>query len=288
MQISLFSTDLKIKINALGAELCSVKNNNGVEFIWQSEKDVWPRHAPVLFPIVGKLKDNSFSFNNNKFELPQHGFARDMEFELVSSEPGTCTFRLASNDETKKKYPFDFVFDINYILNGSTLTTNYSVKNNSGDKIYFSVGAHPGFNCPLMSNEKFEDYILEFEEGVYKQTLLEGGLLSEDTKNIELSHNQLPLSLSLFDRDALVLENNQVNKISLKHRSGFSQITMHCEGWPYFGIWSKKGCNRFVCLEPWYGVADSNKAEGDISKKKGILSLEAGKEFKASFSLTFC
>lgn len=288
MHIDLVSTQLHVKINAHGAELSSVKNNNGVEFIWQADKEVWPRHAPVLFPIVGKLKNNKFSFNKNSHELPQHGFARDMEFTLVSNAPGTCAFRLSSSEETKKKYPFDFEFEISYLLNDNTLKTTYVVKNTSKEKIYFALGAHPGFNCPLMANEKFEDYVLEFENDKYEQTLLEDGLLSSNKKSLQLTNKQLAVSVSLFDKDALVFENNQVNAITLKHKSGSSKITMQCKDWPYFGIWSKKECDRFVCLEPWYGIADSTNASGNLEEKKGIIALEGGKEFSASFSVTFC
>jgi galactose mutarotase-like enzyme len=129
MLTQLSSDQLKITINSLGAELCSVKNNKDVEFIWQANKDVWARHAPVLFPVVGKLKDNFFVFDEKKYELPQHGFARDAEFNLKQSSSSSCTFELTSNSETKQKFPFDFVFQIQYELKRNKLTTTYNVFN---------------------------------------------------------------------------------------------------------------------------------------------------------------
>jgi galactose mutarotase-like enzyme len=288
MQVCLTSIHLKVCIDSAGAEISSVKNTNGIEFIWQGDKEIWARHAPVLFPIVGKLKDNTFFYNDRSFELPQHGFARDMEFELAESSPGHCRFRLTSNEETKNKYPFDFTFDITYILNGNTLTTEYTVTNAGAENMPFSVGAHPGFNCPLLANETFEEYLLEFENSSHEQTLLKDGLLSDKKQQLNLKNNQLPLNAALFDKDALVFENNQVNKVTLRHTTSSNSITMHCEGWPYFGIWSKKGCDRFICLEPWFGIADSIDATGDIQDKKGIISLAPSKDFRASFSCTFC
>lgn len=288
MQVNLSSTQLRAVINSGGAELSSLKNNNGIEYIWQADKTIWPRHAPVLFPIVGKLKDNSYAVNDKQYQLSQHGFARDMNFEVVSTAPGECTFRLTSDQETRKKYPFDFIFDVSYRLVENTITTEYCVKNNSEDTMLFSVGAHPGFSCPLMANESFDDYVLEFEKDRYEITSLNDGLLTATKTELRLNNKLLAISTGLFDNDALVFESNQVNKVTLRHKSGFNKITLECEGWPFFGIWSKKGCDRFVCLEPWYGIADAEDNTGDLSSKKGILSLEPGREFRASFFCTFC
>ena len=137
MTATLQSEKLSVSINSFGAELSSVKDKNNIEFIWQADKTVWARHAPVLFPIVGKLKNDTFIFENKNYNLPQHGFARDMKFELISQNKSSCVFRLTSTNETKKKYPFDFIFEIKYELIANTLTTFYSVKNPSKENIYF-------------------------------------------------------------------------------------------------------------------------------------------------------
>ncbi|MGZ4089198.1 MAG: aldose 1-epimerase family protein [Bacteroidia bacterium] len=288
MQVQLTSSLLTVSINHKGAELSSVKNTAGLEFIWQADKDVWPRHAPVLFPIVGKLKDNHFFYNDKPYELPQHGFARDMDFELVSSGETSCTYKLQSSPETKNKFPFDFIFEISYELKENTLTTFYHVKNESPQEMFFSVGAHPAFNCPLLPGEKSEDYSLQFEKNSFEQTVLSDGLLSNEKKTLHLNNHVLPITVGLFDNDALVFENNQINKINLRSKTSSHAVTMHCEGWPFFGIWSKKGSGRFVCLEPWYGVADNADASQKINEKKGILSLLPVKDFKCSFSCSFC
>jgi len=287
MQFKIQSSTLKATFNSIGAELCSVKNNNGVEFIWQANKSVWARHAPVLFPIVGKLKDNFFNYDNQKHELPQHGFARDMNFELLEGSSESCTFQLQSNDKTKQIFPFDFVFQINYQLVDNKLITSYKVNNPSYKPLFFSVGAHPGFNCPLLPNETFSDYYLEFEKSNYNLTQLDNGLRLDVKNTLNLPNKKLFLSKELFHKDALVFENNQINKVSLCSSKSDHKITIENEGWPYFGIWSKNENQQFVCLEPWHGIADKANGLNEFIKKDGIIELAPYAEFNCSFSLFF-
>ncbi len=287
MTTALHSKNFSVVINSFGAEVQSVKDNNSIEYIWQGNKAVWGRQAPVLFPIVGKLRDNSFVFENQNYELPQHGFARDMEFIQISKNIDSCSFRLASNNQTKKKYPFDFIFEIKYVLTVNTLTTFYTIKNPSKKPIHFSVGAHPGFNCPLLPNETFEDYYLEFETTDFKLTALDNGLRKVLKNKLKLQNNRLPLSDSLFNNDALVFENNQINSISLLSNKSDRKITLNCKNWPFFGIWSKKGNNQFICLEPWFGIADSIDTNQLITTKKGIINLNPLSEFNCSYSVSF-
>jgi galactose mutarotase-like enzyme len=287
MNYSLSTDNLKVIINSFGAEICSVRNTNDLEFIWQAKKDVWARHAPVLFPIVGQLKDNHYFIKDNSYQLHKHGFARDSEFELLSNNPSSLRFGLSQNDETKVSYPYDFNFEIAYELNGSTLTTLYKVINPSNESMYFSVGGHPGFVCPLTSSETFEDYYFEFESSNLRVTELNNGLRKNTKKDLHLAKNKLFLSETLFDNDALVFENNQVNKISLRSLKSAHNITLECHNWPYFGIWSKERCKEYVCMEPWYGVADSESSNQDFIQKDGIIKLDPQKEFNCSFAVTF-
>ncbi|MDP1801441.1 MAG: aldose 1-epimerase family protein [Bacteroidota bacterium] len=287
MQTEIGSNLLSVKINSFGAEVCSVKNNNGVEFIWQANKDVWARHTPVLFPIVGKLKDNFFVHEGKRYELPQHGFARDMEFEAIEQNDNSSTFQLVSNNETKAKFPFEFKLQINYSVIENRLETQYKIINPSGKIIYFSVGAHPGFNCPLLPNETFENYYLEFETGSFFQTQLNNGLRTDAKTNLKLKDQKLFLTKEIFDKDALVFEDRQINTVSLCSSVSKHKITMHCKGWPYFGIWTKKGNQQFVCLEPWYGITDHENSTNELLKKHGVIQLAANSEFTAQFSLIF-
>jgi galactose mutarotase-like enzyme len=287
MMMHLSSATLKVSIHKKGAEVCSVKNNTGLEFMWQADKQVWARHAPVLFPIVGKLNNNEFIFENKNYLLSQHGFARDMDFETVSETKNSVVLQLKPNDETKKNYPFEFIFEIKYELIGNTLTTSYTVKNPSNEQLFFSVGAHPGFNCPLLPSEKFEDYFLTFENSSYQQTKLNNGLRTYGKNKLNLENNILPISKNLFNNDALVFEDGQINAVSLCSKTSSHKITLQCNNWPFFGIWSPKDCDRFICLEPWFGIADSENHKGQIIDKKGIIPLKPLGEFNCSFLMTF-
>jgi galactose mutarotase-like enzyme len=284
--VELKSGSLTIRISDEGAEIHSIQSAGGVEYIWRADKDVWPRHAPVLFPIVGRLKNNKYFYKEESYELGQHGFARDLKFKLKNHNEDSCSFELISTNETRKKYPFDFIFVISYTLKENILETAYKINNPSSETLYAAVGAHPGFNCPLVEGEKFEDYFIEFEKGELYQTPLTNGLRSDGRIKLDLKENKLHLSAALFDNDALVFENNQVNRISLKSTKSSAGVEMTCEGWPYFGIWTKKNCREFICLEPWYGITDRESTTQQLTEKDGIISISAGKDFNCSFSIT--
>lgn len=287
MDTVLRSDELLVSVNKKGAELSSIKSASGKELLWTAETDIWPRHAPVLFPIVGKLKDNQYELNGKYYTLPQHGFARDADFELVKTSTGYAHFRLTQNENSKNVYPFDFELNIIYTLEGNTLDTSYSIHNPSAGNILFSIGAHPGFMCPIRSDETFEDYYLEFEHNAYTIRLLENGLRAEQTTSLIVPDRKLRLSTTLFSNDALVFENSQVGEIALRSSKSKYAVVMKCRNWPYFGIWSKKNCREFVCLEPWHGIADSGSHGGDFEKKEGVIELKKGDTFNCHFSLCF-
>lgn len=285
--VEISSNDLTVKFNIIGAELCSVKNKRGNEFIWQANPSVWPRHAPVLFPIVGKLLNNTYQYGDKTYALNQHGFARDLNFTIIEQTTESVCFELTSDLSTKEKYPFDFRLKITFALNGSVLTTTYSVHNSSDIKLPFSIGAHPGFKCPILPHEKFEDYYLEFEKSEFQLSELTNGLRTSLKKPLALHKNRLDLHQNLFDNDALVFENNQINEISLCSKVSSHKITLKSNGWPYFGIWSKKNCAEFICLEPWYGIADSETTNQQLDSKEGVLWLEPKTGFSCFFTLQF-
>ena len=248
MQSTLTSAILSVKINHFGAEICSIKNKQQTEFIWQADEE-WKRYAPVLFPIVGKLKNDDYNFDTINYKLTQHGFARDCTFTLISSNQNTCTFELKSSPKLKINYPFDFVFQIQYKLIDNKLTVSYSVINPSNSLLYFSIGAHPAFSCQLNGNDTLNNYYLKFEASNFVFTQLNNGLRTNQKLKLNIPKNKLLLSTNWFDNDALVFENSQINKISLCSLIGNQKITIDCINWPYFGIWAKKQCNKFICLE---------------------------------------
>ncbi len=280
---TLSNKSLTVQINNHGAELCSIRDSAGTEFIWQADPAVWNRHAPVLFPVVGKLRDNRCEIDGNIGELPQHGFARDMNFELIEQGETSRVFLLRPTAETRKNYPCEFDLKIIYRLSGRSLQIQYDVRNTGNSLMPFSIGAHPGFALPGPIDECF----LEFEkpEELRAHLLGSSGLLSEETVPVELADETvLPLSATLFDRDALIFMDTKSDKITLGSKNSSRRLTVEFGGFPQLGIWSKPGA-PFVCIEPWFGYADSEAPYGDLCRKPGIINLKAGESFQCSYRI---
>lgn len=279
---------IEIKVNSLGAELSSLKTSVGTELLWQANRDIWPRHAPVLFPIVGRLKNNSFVYRDQNYSLSQHGFARDKEFILIEQSENNLKFELTADESTLEIYPFHFSFIISYTLKDTVLDISYQIFNPDNKELLFSIGAHPGFSTCRESGESLQDYYLEME-GVSALIAerLQDGLLSGNTYELALNKGVMPLSVELFVNDALVFKNNQIKSIKLKSKKSKNGVELICKDWPYFGIWTKKGCNQFVCLEPWFGITDSINTDSVINSKEGIIQLAslARKTFNYQISL---
>jgi galactose mutarotase-like enzyme len=236
----------------------------------------------VLFPIVGSLKDNAFIFNNKTYHLPRHGFARDMEFELINKTSVALTFSLKTSAETLKMFPFDFELQIEYILKENFLSINYKVFNNNSLPLPFSIGAHPAF---ALDND-IENYSLEFQSDSETYNLLADGLLTNQTKTIQFENKKLPLTYSLFESDALVFKHFVSKSLTiLENRSPL--VKLHFSDFPSLGIWTKSNAG-FICIEPWQGYSDTIECTGDLFKKEGILVLNSDEEYSAGFDIEVC
>ncbi len=287
MQYQLENKLLSVTVKEQGAELCSIRNTRSeIEYIWGADAEVWGRHAPVLFPIVGKLKDNQYFLKGKEYSLPQHGFGRDKDWLLIDRDDNSLTFQLKEDSETLQKYPFEFELRALYSLEGSSLSITYTVWNKSKEDMPFSIGAHPGFNCPLQEGEEFEDYFLEFEKPeTLSRELLNFGLRTGEKQLVLENQNELPLEKKLFSKDALVFEGVQSEWISLKSRKSGHGLQIGIKGFPYLGVWTKAGGSEFICIEPWYGVADREDSGLDILKKEGIRLLPPEDKFSCSYSI---
>lgn len=274
-------------IKSLGGELCSLKlNQDGTEYIWQADPKYWGRHAPVLFPIVGRLIDDQYNMNGQVYQLSQHGFARDMEFELIENDDMYATFRLLSNEKTLEHYPSRFEVLIIYTLNEYELLIEYKVTNKDDKTMYFSIGAHPAFRCPLQPTERFEDYYLEFShKEVANRYLLEKGLLTNQTKMVLNNDAIIPLSHDLFKEDGLIFKGLKSNSITLKSQKSSKAVKVKFDGFPYHGIWSKPEGAPFVCIEPWHGITNTATEKKPFIAKEGILSTKPGECFTCQYSI---
>jgi galactose mutarotase-like enzyme len=271
-------------INPLGAELKSLKNlKTGFEYIWQADPAYWNRSAPILFPIVGEVKNGAYRVDGNEYSLSRHGFARDSVFEITKRTNDEVVLTLKSNPDSLKKYPFDFEFSVGYLLQENSILTTFTIYNPSTQNIYFSVGAHPGFNLP---SKQLENYYIEFEKPeTFERWLLKDNVFSGETEPVINNSTRLPLVTSLFDKDAVVFKNMVSKKLSLKSLNGDYSLTMDFDGFPYFGIWTKPNCHEFVCLEPWCGLADNVNFNGEFCEKEGVIVLVAGQVFERQFTI---
>jgi galactose mutarotase-like enzyme len=274
-----------IKADSLGAELKKlVLKKNNKNYLWHGDSKYWGRSAPVLFPFVGRLKDDKYTYNNQEYKMTQHGFARDKEFELIDQGENHLIFSLTEDKASLKKYPFKFRLEIKYEIKGNSLAVSYKVRNCDQKKMFFSIGAHPAFYWPLNKNENKEDYYLEFNKTeTASRYLLESGLLNNKKEKLMEKSKKLDLKADTFKDDALVFKDIKSEKIILKSRKTEAKVEMEFEGFPYLGIWSQSAAAPFICLEPWHGIADSVDSSGKLEEKEGIMSLEAGNNFESTY-----
>jgi galactose mutarotase-like enzyme len=282
------NTQLTVLISPIGAELQSIYNSGQqLEYMWNGDPVFWAKRSPVLFPIVGTLKDDTYYFNDKVYQLSRHGFGRDLPFTVTAQNAASIVFSLESNAVTLARYPFDFRFDIRYELTDTSVKVTYSISNTGKSPMYFSVGGHPAFKVPLGGDTTFSDYYLEFNqpEQAGRWPISKDGLI--ETASTELLNNtdRLPLTKELFLKDALVFKGLASNSVTLKSDRDPHGLSVDFTGFPYLGVWSAKNAD-FVCIEPWCGIADSVATEQQLVKKEGIHVLQPAKNFERSWSVT--
>jgi len=277
---------LKVAVSDLGAELQSLYyKKNSKEYLWQGDAKFWPRRSPVLFPIVGKLNNNLFQWNGKSYPLSQHGFARDNHFQLTEQKKDFLAFSLKYNEELLRLYPFKFELKISYQLNERQVDVKYEVHNLDEQKIYFSIGGHPAFNCPLFSEEKLTDYYLEFEKKESADTLLlDAGLLNGKSMPVLLDSNTLNLSEELFGIDTLLFQNLKSSFVILKNKRKDYSLKFTFKEFPFLAIWKKKDA-PFLCIEPWEGHGDEKNFVGELKDKKGMVELISKSVYSASYAI---
>lgn len=281
MNIILSNEFCSVSINTKGAELNSFKNSQtNTEYIWNGNPDFWGKHSPVLFPIVGALKDDCYFYEGKKYNLSRHGFARDFEFEAIESSSNAASFLLKQNPEIRAKYPFEFELQMDYKLVDNSLIISYIIRNKSNGEMPFSIGAHPAFALP----NSFEDYSLKFEKEENLITHeLENNLFSGKTRPINLDKTNLPLTYSLFEKDALVFKTIQSKKVTILENQE-PLLKVNFEDFSSLGIWTVQNA-PFICIEPWIGFADDATSNGNLFDKTNIQILKENSSFEASFSI---
>lgn len=281
------NSQLTLRVSAHGAELCSIVCN-GKEYLWQADPAFWKRHSPVLFPIVGSVWDNEYRIDGIPYLLTQHGFARDMDFELIAERPDELRYRLTDDEETRKKYPFPFCLEIGYRIEGKKIDVLWEVKNTGEKEMYFQIGAHPAFDYPAFDAESKERGYFGFDqaEGLKYILITEKGCADpEHSYPLELTDGLLPLDTHTFDKDALILENSQVKKVTLYNKEKQPYLSLQFTT-PVVGLWSPPAKNApFVCIEPWYGRCDRAHYAGEFKDRDWMQRLAAGEVFNGGYTI---
>ena len=280
---------LAVQVKEHGAELASIKKGS-TEYLWQADPAFWGRHSPVLFPIVGSVWDKRYRIGETEYEMGQHGFARDMDFTLVEGNETEVRYRLESNEETLAKYPFPFVLEIAYKLDGNKLDVIWEVTNPSSEDIYFQIGAHPAFYYPDYDPQTAERGFLSFDrqEGLECIRIKEKGCVDAVTKYpFEIPQDGLlPLTRETFDAiDTIMLQDGQVGAVTLYRNDRTPWLSLKFDA-PVIGIWSPPTKNApFICLEPWYGRCDRAGYEGDYRDKDWMNRLAPGDKFSNVYTI---
>lgn len=290
--ITIESPTLQAKIKPTGAELSSLYSKaSGKEYIWQGNPTWWTGQAPILFPNIGFMKDNMYNHNGISYEIPKHGFVRNAEFciqQPATQDLSKATFTYSSNEATRKIYPFEFMLSVEFELVANALSITYHVKSTSQNiPMYFSIGAHEAYNCPIQESESFEDYFLEFDKtATYTSNMItSSGILSTETYNVIENGHILPLNHALFQNDAIVIQNVPSSRVFLRSKKSNTAIEINYHDAPNLGIWTKVGA-PYICIEPWYGLPDSPHHNGNIIDKPGIIALSAQEEFSWTHTIT--
>ncbi len=280
---------LQVTIGAKGGELQNIfHKNHQLQYLWNGDPSFWAKRSPVLFPIVGTLKKDTYFYKDKPYQLGRHGFARDMEFEMEALGQTSITLLLRSNAVTLLNFPFEFEFRIRYAIEKNNLTVTYNVKNSGEDEMYFSVGGHPAFKVPLIRETDYSDYYLEFneDETLARWPISKEGLIEKHPAMFLQSRSVLPLTKELFYNDALVFKqptSSMVSLLSDKTEHGFD---FDFSGFPYLGIWAARNAD-FVCTEPWCGIADSVDSDQQLTDKEGINKLSMNQIFEKCWKVSF-
>lgn len=291
MRYVLENEKLRVEIDSFGAELKSVKDKStNQEYMWQGDPAYWGRTSPVLFPFVGRLKNDSYLHEGKTYSMKQHGFARDLEHQLISKTSDTIYFKLVTSEETLENFPFSFVLNIGYELKENELNVLWEVSNNSVDKhMHFQIGAHPAFNCPIHGEENKAGYKFYFSgaDEIHHHGHTNTGLSVDEDIILPLENNRTTITPDFFDRCTYIVEGHQTNEVGLEDSHGNRIVTLLFD-MPLFALWSPEGKNApFVCIEPWCGRCDSVDFEGTLKARAFDNSLEAGEKFNTSYTIRF-
>ena len=283
MSVTISNAKLSARVIETGAELKSlVELDTGCEYIWQSDPAHWGGAAPILFPIIGGLKNGEYSYRGKKYSMGGHGIVRKAEWKMMDSSPASATFETVSSEETKKQYPFDFALRASFTLEDTSLAVGYEVKNTGSDEMFFSIGSHPAINVPFAGGYP-EHYYFHFSRPEnMERYFFKGGMHLNETEPIFDNSRQISISETLFDRGPIIFKNPASESVTIMNSRNTKRVRVRTEGVPFLALWAPPAA-PFACIEPWHGVMDNVDCDGEFSTKEGIMPLAAGASYKTGY-----
>lgn len=282
---------LTVSIQDAGAQLCSVRSAGGTEYLWQADPAVWGRHAPLLFPLIGRLQDSQYTLDGRAWSISTHGFARDAQFQVSEQGPTALSFQLEDSEETRRVYPFSFVLTVTYTLEGSRLTKAHRVENRSAVPMLYELGGHDGFRTPLEPGETMADYAVTISgvEELRPYGMDSRCMLTIGEARFPLEGGRIPLCPRVFGLDTIVLDLEGERRAALVDRSGRERVVVECPDFPYLGLWTadKPFDTGYFCIEPWSALPDAVFVGRGLEDKAGIRRLEPGGVHVLTYTTTF-
>lgn len=275
--------NLVVDFGNAGGEMTSlVSKDNGYQYLWQGDTGNWSGMNPTLFPIVGNTYNGKYTVDGEEYQMRNHGLVRYSDLECMENKSDSITFQLVSSEQTLESYPFDFGYQVRYELEGPRVKIEYKILNSGNREMPFTMGMHPGFNCPLKEGEVFEDYYIEFEEEENLKQIVFDPKLEMPPHERDITLRRLPLDYSMFEKyQTLIYKNVKSKRISLKSKE--TQIDVGVEGFPFLAFWTPKPGAPFICVEPWYSHGDFTRSEIPFKEREGMKTLLPGEEFHTEY-----
>jgi len=291
MIYELMNNSIKVKADSVGAELKSIKRKNdseNIEYLWQLNPEIWERQAPLLFPIIGRLKDNEYTYGGNIYKIDIHGFARFRDFKTIIISESEISFILEADEDTLAEYPFEFKLTVNYALSGNDIIKSHVIENVGKGRMPYEIGGHEGYNLALFDGEEMEDYYLGLKGMEYVKTYTadENIMLNKDKKKVGLTSGRIILSPEVFKNDALIIDEFNERKIMLRNINNNRGIDVEFNDFKYLGLWTKYMRSNYICIEPWSSLPDCNFLGKELLEKQDIRILNAGGTEKLIYTIT--
>lgn len=283
---------LTVGIEDLGAQLAFVCTPKGTEYLWQGNPAIWSRRAPLLFPLIGRLKDSSYLVDGKQYTISSHGFARDSVFQVVDHTDTSISFRMEDSEETLAVYPFSFSLTVTYTLEENSLKKSHHVENRSETTMYYELGGHDGFRAPLAPAEMMSDYAISIpgvDSTIQPYGMDAACMVTPKEQVLPISDGRIPLVPMSFGLDTIILDDLPQRKAALVDRDGNARVTLEFEDFPYLALWTKDAPlpTNYVCIEPWSSLPDAVFAGRELSLKQGVRALASGADETLSYTTIF-